>query len=97
MLSVPRNISYTCRLFLSRRREIFILRVPGFFVENPIMSEDFQRRAEEFRSSQENENNLVSSAVLSKIGGHSHGRFLSYTGSSLFYFIYFSKMCHLRL
>ena len=31
---------YTCQLFLSQRDEIFILRVPGFFIENPISSED---------------------------------------------------------
>ena len=46
---------YTCQPFLSKIRGIFILRVPGFFVENPIIYEDvttdFRRRPEEFRSS----------------------------------------------
>ena len=40
--------------FLSQRHEIFILREPGFFVENPIISkvaEDFSSHSKEFQSS----------------------------------------------
>ena len=79
---------YTCQHFLSRKCETFTLRVTGFFVDDPIISEDIPKisegaLSEEFRSSQENEN-TTSSPVLSLLKSEVSGKVQSFTWTFLF-------------